>query len=316
MNSYSLCEEPTRLRTLVRRCLKSVQQLGRLLTASDQRASRIRIRYMGTVQVGRAVTLVFATIRAATQLHNELLHKVIRLPMSFFDTQPTGRLVNRFTKDVEACDLTLQQTCSSFTSCVTSVGFSILVVIAVTRGAILLALIPLLFLYKSVQQYYLSTSRELKRLDSIAFSPIFSHFGETLSGLMTVRAFRRQPLFAEKNETLLDRSNRCYWPIQVRATLFACLMSMNHIVMNHIASSSVVMNHIESKRCYWRIQVRATFVACFMSIYITDIVMNHNESCNAGNALGLCIAVLRLLIFCCGHSTTNWRACWYGVHQA
>jgi ABC-type multidrug transport system fused ATPase/permease subunit len=172
------------------------------------------------LQVGRAVILVFATIRAATKMHNDLLHKVIRLPMSFFDTQPTGRLLNRFTKDVEACDLSLQQTCSSFTSCATSVIFSIIVVIAVTRGTIALALLPLFFLYKSIQQYYLKTSRELKRLDSIAFSPIFSHFGETLSGLMTVRAFRRQPIFADKNETLLDRSNRCYWPIQVRVVFW------------------------------------------------------------------------------------------------
>jgi hypothetical protein len=50
-----------------------------------------------------------------------------------------------------------------------------------------------------VQALYIATSRELKRLDALAFSPIFQHYGESLSGLATIRAFGRQQLFADKN---------------------------------------------------------------------------------------------------------------------
>ena len=124
-------------------------------------------------------------------LHDRLLTKVLSLPMSFFDTQPSGRLCNRFTRDVEATDVSLQGTIASFTSCFSSVTLSTFVIAAVTRGAVLLALAPLVFAYRTVQQYYLATSRELKRLDSIAVSPIFSNFSETLGGLMTIRAFRK-----------------------------------------------------------------------------------------------------------------------------
>lgn len=125
-------------------------------------------------------------------LHDRLLDKVLSLPMSFFDTQPSGRLCNRFTRDVEATDVSLQSTINSFTTCSTSVTLSTLVIAGVTRGAVLLAMAPLVFVYRSIQQYYLATSRELKRLDSISMSPIFSNFGETLNGLMTIRAFRKQ----------------------------------------------------------------------------------------------------------------------------
>jgi len=63
--------------------------------------------------------------------------------------------------------------------------------------------------------YYIATSRELKRLDSLALSPIFGNFNESLQGLLTLRAFRKQDQFTQRNQALLDKSNRCWWPIQV-----------------------------------------------------------------------------------------------------
>ena len=81
--------------------------------------------------------------------------------------------------------------------------------------AILVVAVPLTFGYLRVQNLYIATNRELKRLDSIALSPIFSKFSETLSGLITLRAFRRQDQFAEQNRGLIDQSNRAWWPMQV-----------------------------------------------------------------------------------------------------
>lgn len=66
-----------------------------------------------------------------------------------------------------------------------------------------------------VQVYYIATSRELKRLDSLALSPIFGNFNESLQGLLTLRAFRKQDQFTQRNHALLNKSNRCWWPIQV-----------------------------------------------------------------------------------------------------
>ena len=165
------------------------------------------------IQIIRAVSLVLGSLIAAGSLQRSLLETVLRLPMSFFDSQPTGRLLNRFTKDVEAVDTSLQSSISSFLSCSVSVLWSLIVVVAVSP-ATAAALLPITFAYSRIQNQYISTSRELKRLDSLAMSPIFSHFSETLQGLAVVRAFRSQGTFMEKNKYLLNESNKCFWPIQ------------------------------------------------------------------------------------------------------
>jgi len=162
----------------------------------------------------RCILIVFGANNAARALHRRLLSKIISLPMSFFDTQPTGRLLNRFTKDTEAVDVSLSSSVSSFTMCFVNVWMS-LAVVALVTPAFVLGIIPLAVIYWRLQQIFIATSRELKRLDSVAASPIFSHFGETLSGLTTVRAFNRQDMFFDKNQELLDASNQCWWPIQV-----------------------------------------------------------------------------------------------------
>ena len=125
-------------------------------------------------------------------MHDRLLDKVFSLPMAFFDTQPSGRLISRFSKDVGATDLNMTGVIFGVSTCIVGTLVTTAVVIGVTRGAVLLALVPLVPMYLSVQRHYLATSRELNRLQNVTSSPILSNFGETLAGLMTVRAFRKQ----------------------------------------------------------------------------------------------------------------------------
>jgi len=73
-------------------------------------------------------------------------------------------------------------------------------------------IIPLAALYLYIQRYYLRTSRELKRLDSISRSPIYAHFQESLSGISTIRAYRQQKRFAQENEWRVDSNLRAYFP--------------------------------------------------------------------------------------------------------
>lgn len=165
------------------------------------------------VQIVKAVVLVLGSIVAARTLQASLLATILRLPMSFFDSQPTGRLLNRFTKDTEAVDTSLQSSISSFLNCFVSVVVSLAVVMLVSPFVII-AILPLAFAYSKLQRKYIAASREIKRLDSLALSPIFSHFSETLHGLAVLRSFRVQQRLENVNAKLLDRSNRCYWPAQ------------------------------------------------------------------------------------------------------
>ncbi|GLC35697.1 hypothetical protein PLESTB_000485000 [Pleodorina starrii] len=167
-----------------------------------------------SIQLLRSFLLILGSIRASRLLARRLLDKVVRLPMAFFDQQPTGRLLNRFTKDTEALDIAVSGAVNSALSTFVTALLSVVVVVVVTPLAVV-CFLPLGFVYYRVQQLYIASSRELKRLDSLAFSPIFQHFGESLAGLTTIRAFRKMDQFLDKNRANLNHSNRAYWPIQV-----------------------------------------------------------------------------------------------------
>lgn len=84
--------------------------------------------------------------------------------------------------------------------------------IAATTPAFLALVIPLGIVYIVYQKYYLRTSRELKRLDSVSRSPIYAHFQESLGGVSTIRAYRQQGRFTMENEWRVDANLRAYFP--------------------------------------------------------------------------------------------------------
>ena len=87
-----------------------------------------------------------------------------------------------------------------------------LAVISTTTPPFLALIVPLAGVYYWVQRYYLRTSRELKRLDSVSRSPIYAHFQESLGGITTIRAYRQQQRFALENEWRVDANLRAYFP--------------------------------------------------------------------------------------------------------
>jgi ABC-type multidrug transport system fused ATPase/permease subunit len=156
------------------------------------------------------VSFAIIGIVAARKLHNAAVDSVIRAPSSFYDTTPLGRIINRFSKDVDAVDFTLANSFRMFM--VTLLGiFSTFILISVIFPIYLAPLAPLLVFYWYFQAYYRSTSRELKRLDSIARSPLYAHFSESLTGLSTLRAYRVQDRFIDLNQKHQDASNRAFY---------------------------------------------------------------------------------------------------------
>lgn len=154
---------------------------------------------------------VCCTIRGSKYLHTLMTNAVIRAPMSFFETTPVGRILNRFSNDMYKVDTLLSRTFSQFFVNAVKVTFTILV-ICFTTWQFLFVIIPLSVFYVYYQQYYLRTSRELRRLDSITKSPIFSHFQETLGGLSTIRGFTQENRFQHINECHIDNNMCAYYP--------------------------------------------------------------------------------------------------------
>lgn len=157
------------------------------------------------------VSWVFCTIHGSRYLHDSMASSVLKAPMSFFETTPIGRILNRFSNDMYKVDEILGRTFSQFFSNVVKVSFTI-VVICLATWQFIFVIIPLGFLYVYYQQYYLRTSRELRRLDSVTRSPIYAHFQETLGGVSTIRGYSQENRFIHINQARVDNNMSAYYP--------------------------------------------------------------------------------------------------------
>lgn len=154
---------------------------------------------------------IFCTIRGSTKMHNGMAVSVLRAPMSFFETTPIGRILNRFSNDIYKIDEILGRVFGQFFSNSTKVMFTVLVICFSTWQFMFIAA-PLGVLYVYYQQYYLKTSRELRRLDSVSRSPIFANFQESLNGVSIIRAYGQEDRFKFLNQNRIDRNLRAYHP--------------------------------------------------------------------------------------------------------
>lgn len=148
--------------------------------------------------------------KAGKALFGGMLSAVLYAPMSFFDTTPMGRILNRFSKDVETVDTLLPRTVKMYLGTMGKV-ISTLLYICVVTPFFLLFLFPILYYYYRAQQYFIKTSRELTRLDSLSRSPIYALFAETLDGLSTIRAFGDEARLTAKSNKLLDSNQQAYF---------------------------------------------------------------------------------------------------------
>ena len=131
----------------------------------------------------------YTILHACKSLHNRMLHRVLHSPMSFFDTNPSGRILNRFSTDVGLLDDVLSEFFFQFWVHFNTALFSSLAIVIV-QYYILIPITILLALTIPIRQYFLKTSTQVKRIESIARSPLYSHISSTLLGLSTIRALK------------------------------------------------------------------------------------------------------------------------------
>ncbi|KAJ1718382.1 hypothetical protein LPJ53_006549, partial [Coemansia erecta] len=171
------------------------------------------------------------SIQASTKVHGNMLVGVLRSPMSFFDVTPLGRILNRFSSDLQRCDETLPRSVSGMVNTMVSV-VSAVSVIALSTPVMLVVMFPLAFVYRYLQQRYLYSSRELRRLDSTTRSPIYAHFQESIGGVSTIRAYGQQSRFVAENEDRLEKNIRAYYTyLSLNRWLSLRLETLGNMVM-------------------------------------------------------------------------------------
>uniref|UniRef100_A0A672SY40 ATP-binding cassette sub-family C member 9-like n=1 Tax=Sinocyclocheilus grahami TaxID=75366 RepID=A0A672SY40_SINGR len=156
-----------------------------------------------------SLTVEFLGVAAATNLHHNLLNKIIHAPIRFFDVTPLGQILNRFSADTNIIDQHIPPTLESLTRstllCLSAIG-----VIAFVTPAFLIALVPLAVAFYFIQKYFRVASKDLQDLDDSTQLPLLCHFSETAEGLTTIRAFRHEARFKQRMLELTDTNNTAY----------------------------------------------------------------------------------------------------------
>ncbi|XP_040186825.1 ATP-binding cassette sub-family C member 3 isoform X2 [Rana temporaria] len=165
----------------------------------------------GLLVMVSSFTLAMAGIGAARKLHEALLDNKMHTPQSFYDTTPIGRIINRFSKDIYVIDEVIPPTILMFLATFFT-SLSTMIVIVSSTPLFAVVIIPLAFVYVFVQRFYVATSRQLKRLESVSRSPIYSHFSETITGASIIRAYGRQTSFIQFSDNKVDDNQKSYYP--------------------------------------------------------------------------------------------------------
>ncbi|KAF1324581.1 Abc transporter c family member 2, partial [Globisporangium splendens] len=154
--------------------------------------------------IARGLFLVEACIRSSKNMHNELFRRVLGAPVNrYFDVTPVGRILNRFSNDLDQLDAGLPQSYQmAFQNVALLLGS--LVVSALSSYWIGISYIPMIGVFVVATYFFQKTSREVKRLEGVTRTPVYNLFGETLTGLQTIRAFKMQDTFVALNKTTVD----------------------------------------------------------------------------------------------------------------
>ncbi|XP_048337582.2 ABC transporter C family member 5 isoform X2 [Ziziphus jujuba] len=169
----------------------------------------------------RAVLVATFGLAATQKLFLKMLRSVFRAPMSFFDSTPAGRILNRVSIDQSVVDLDIPFRLGGFAATTIQL-IGIVGVMTKVTWQILLLVVPMAIACLWMQKYYMASSRELVRIVSIQKSPIIHLFGESIAGAPTIRGFGQEKRFMKRNLYLLDCFARPFF-CSVAAIEWLCL---------------------------------------------------------------------------------------------
>ena len=198
--------------------LYTIASIGRWAEKSEDDQGKYDIMFL---VVGLAVLVVVLalvrafcalefTVTASRRLHDKMAEAVLRAKVSFFDTNPLGRILNRFSADVGIADDLMPQTLFDFLVIAFIVLGSLFTAVS-TLPYTLAVIPPLAWYFLNVRRTFVSSTRELKRLEGLARSPIFAMLSEALGGIATIRANGSTEFFKEKFEEVHDSHTRSFF---------------------------------------------------------------------------------------------------------
>ncbi|KAI8847273.1 P-loop containing nucleoside triphosphate hydrolase protein [Chytridium lagenaria] len=156
--------------------------------------SRWSLLEVSAQRVGRAVMFFTICLNATEMMFRGMLGSVLRCSMGFFQENPHGRLMNRFSKDLSLSDEMLPLTFFDFIQCFFMIVGTFAIAVGIIRG-----------------KYYIASSRQIKRYEAVTRSPVYSNIPATLEGLSTIRAFGNERAFSDTFIRLQNENTRIYF---------------------------------------------------------------------------------------------------------
>ncbi|KAJ0601534.1 putative ABC-type xenobiotic transporter [Helianthus annuus] len=157
--------------------------------------------------LARGLLIATMAYKAATILFHQMHLAIFRSPMSFFDSTPSGRILNRASTDQSAVDLQIPYQVASFVFAIIQL-LGIIAVMSQCAWQVIIIFIPVAGMCVWLQQYYLPSAREMSRLVGVCKGPVIQNFAETISGSTTIRSFDQQARFQDTNLKLNDDFSR------------------------------------------------------------------------------------------------------------
>lgn len=154
--------------------------------------------------------LNFSCLSASKVLHNTMLARVLEAPISWFNMTPSGRIINRFSKDIDTVDVTIRFNVRIF-FIMSLRSLTSLILVSIGSVYTIVLIVPIVICYIFLQILYIPTSRQLKRIESTTRSPIYTHFAESIAGASSIRAFKITKEFSDDMDRRVDRNNSSYY---------------------------------------------------------------------------------------------------------
>eukprot|EP00043_Microstomoeca_roanoka_P008172 m.78868 g.78868 ORF g.78868 m.78868 type:complete len:1323 (+) comp14131_c0_seq1:57-4025(+) len=193
-------------------------------------------------QALKGYTFVRQTLAASSSLHRQIFGRIIRAPMSFFDTTPTGRILNRFSKDLDEIDVRLPFVAEQFLQN-TALLLITMGMIAYVFPWFLVALVPISAFFFSLVRYFKPAQTQTKRLENSTRSPLLSQLSATLQGIHTIAAFEKKDAFMRKFVQALDTNTKCFFSFHYASRWFAFRLDYTTVMMIFATSLMAVLLH-------------------------------------------------------------------------
>ncbi|KAF1388604.1 hypothetical protein PFLUV_G00092020 [Perca fluviatilis] len=165
----------------------------------------------GIAMFGTTLAIALGGIVASRQLHADLLHSVLHSPVSFFEVTPSGNLLNRFSREMDAIDCMIPDGLKMMLGYLFKL-LEVCIILLLATPFTGLVLLPLTAVYIFIQSFYVASSCQLRRLEAVSRSPIYSHFNETVQGASVIRAFGEQRRFVVHANRCIDNNQEAYFP--------------------------------------------------------------------------------------------------------